>query len=558
MAEDQLKKQILERSMALRSHRDEYLDEWRDSADFVLGYMPRSLLSSNSTDKRKRQRNEFLMNESALWANNVLASGMMAGITSPARKWFELVTPDAEMMDYGPVKEWLSIVEKRMLMVFARSNFYRSMHSLYFQMGAFGQGVVNCYEDFDDVVRFENYDIGSYMLAKDGNERIDRMYRETTMTLREAVARFGLESLGAAHQQLYRRGEMESPLLITHAIERNIGRDSTSPLSQNMPWRSVYVETNNDSHPALAISGFESKPFFAPRWSVIGEDIYSTMYPAFNALGTNKALQVEELDKATAIEKQHNPPLVGDAMLQNSGVDLIAGGVTYVPGMSQMGKPGLAPVYNVNPQIDHLRMDIKEKEQRIAQAFYADLFLMVSSMDRRNITATEIAERKEEKLLMLGPVLERLNDELLDPVIDRVFDIMLRKGVIPPPPKELQGAELGVEYVSVLAKAQKALSTESMDVTAAFITNLSNFMPEALDKLNADEMIDEYARSKGAPPAIIRNSEDVAGIRQQRAEQQAAAQQQAQMMQAVGAAKSLSETQSGDGTALDGILDGLV
>lgn len=559
MAQDNsLQSQLRQRISSLKEVRDEYLDEWRDDADFVLGYMPRPLVKSDGGDRKIRERNEFLMNEQALWANNVLASGMMAGITSPARKWFELTTPDQEMMEYAPVKNWLSRVEERMMMIFARSNFYRASHSLYFQMGAFGQGVMTGFEDFRDVVRFENYDIGSYLLAKDGYGRIDRFYREYTMTVREAVTRFGYDNLPQAYKTQFNNNELESLIQVVHCIEPNDMRKVASPLARDMAWRSVYLDADNDSHPPLMQSGFNSQPFFAPRWTVIGEDVYATQYPAFNAMGTNKALQVEELDKATAIEKQHNPPLVGDASLQNGGVDLIAGGITFAAGMSQTGKPGLSPVYNVAPNVNHLMEDIRDKEARISQAFYADLFLMVSNMDRRNVTATEIAERKEEKLLMLGPTLERINDEFLDPVIDRVFDIAMRKGVLPPPPQELQrdgGMDLGIEYISVLAKAQKAVSTESMDVTAAFITNLSQFDQSALDKLNTDEMIDEYARAKGAPPSIIRTNDDAETIRQQRREQQAAAQRAMLAQQAIESAKTLGDTSVEEGTALGDLTD---
>jgi hypothetical protein len=556
--DSELQKAIRQRTSDLREGRDEYLDEWRDAADFVLGYMPRPLLSSLEGSRKKRERNEYLMNEVALWSNNVLASGMMAGITSPARKWFELQPPDLDLLDFEPVKEWLNLVEQRMMTVFSRTNFYRAAHSLYFQMGAFGQGALTAYEDFDDLIRFETYDIGSYMLGKDGNQRVNRFYREYNMTVAEAVTKFGLDNLDQSYQQMWRMNERENLIQLIQAIEKNEGRDPNSPLSRNKLWRSVYMERDNDSRPLLGVSGFDTKPFFAPRWSVIGEDVYATSYPAFNAMGTNKSLQVEELDKATAIEKQHNPPLVGDSAMKNSGLDMIAGGITFVPGMAQMGKPGLAPVYNVNPNISHLSEDIRDKEGRIRESFYADLFLMISSMDRRNITATEIAERKEEKLLMLGPVLERLNDEFLDPVIDRVFDILMKKGLLPPPPQELANADLGVEYISVLAKAQKAISTESMDITTAFVTNLSQFVPEALDKLDVDEMIDEYSRAKGAPPNIIRSDDEVAAVREQRAQAQAQAQQAAQSQAMIDSAKTLSETPVDQGTALDGVLDNLV
>lgn len=555
--EDKLRKQVMQRLESLRQDRDEYMDEWRDSADFVLGVIPRSLMNSSglTSERKLRSRNEYLLNETAQWSLNVMASGMMAGITSPARKWFELTTPDPDLSEYSPVKEWLSEVQRIMMSVYARTNFYQSMNSLYVDLGLYGQGVVTAYEDFNDVVRFTNIPCGSYMLGRNGNGETDRLYAETALTVREAYTKFGYDALSTAHQKMYDDSEWESLIQICHAIEPNDARQSGSPLAKDMPYRSIYYDKDNENHPALRQSGFQTKPFFAPRWFLIGEDTYSTTYPSFSAMGTNKSLQVEEMDKAVAIEKMHNPPLIGDAQLQNGGLDLIAGGVSFAPNMAAMGKPSLQSVYDVNMNISPLLQDIESKERRIKEAYFADLFLMVSNMDRAQITATEIAERKEEKLLMLGTVLERLNNELLDPVIDRTFEICMRKGMFPPPPPELQdGMKLSVEYISVLAQAQKAISTNSIDVTAAFVGQLAQFNPDVLDKVDFDEMVDQYAKAKGTPPSIIRSIDDVAAVRQQRAEAQAAAQQQEQAMMAAQNAKTMSDTKLDENTALDAAL----
>lgn len=549
-----LRKQVIQRLEALRKERDEYLDEWRDSADFVLGVIPQGLRDSggDTAHRRKRERNEYLLNETANWSINVMASGMMAGITSPARKWFELTTPDPDMAEFGPVKEWLADVQRIMMSVYARSNFYQSMNNLYVDMGLYGQGVVFAHESFKDVVRFSNVAAGTYCMANNGEGSSERLYIEKALTVREAVSKFGKDALHPSYQKMYENDEWETLIQICHAVEPNDARKQGSPLSQDMEWRSIYYDKSNENHPALRQSGFRSKPFFAPRWFVIGEDVYSTTYPSYNAMGTNKALQVEEMDKAVAIEKMHNPPLVGDSAIQNGGVDLIAGGITFVPSMAQMGKPGLQSVYDVNMRINDLKEDIAGKEARIKEAFFADLFLMISNMDRAQITATEIAERKEEKLLMLGPVLERLNNELLDPVIDRTFEICMRKGLFPPPPPELQeGMNLSVEYISVLAQAQKAISTNSIDVTAAFVGQLSAFNPEVIDKVNFDEMVDEYAKAKGTPPSIIRSIDEVARIREERRLQQEEMERQQQAANAAAMAKTMSETRLDENTALD-------
>ena len=551
-----LKDQVLKRNEALKLERSLYVNDWQDCSDFIYGIRGRFLgetKSSTTSGQNKPQRNEDLYNETALFAANTLASGMQAGITSPARPWFKLQTPDPELMNYGPVKQWLDDVEQVMMQVFSRSNFYNIIHQGYRDLGAFGVTAIGCYENFDTVMRYEHYVPGSFCLSINGQREVDTLYREYAMTVKSAVSRFGLDNVSDTTRNLYNTGNYETMLNVVHGIEPNDMRKFDSPLSKDMAYRSVYFEKDCNKDKPLKLSGFQEKPFFGPRWSVMGEDVYSVLYPGMDSMGTNKGLQVQELDKAVAIEKMHNPPLVGDAALQAGGLDLIAGGVSFVPNMAATGKPGLSSVYDTNPHIADLTRDIEVKESRILRHFYADLFLMITEMDRAQITATEIAERKEEKLLMLGPVLERLDDELLNPNIDRVFARCQRVGILPPAPPELKDVDLKVEYISVLAQAQKAVSTASMEATAAFAMNLAAANPDVLDKIDMDQMVESHARAKGAPARTIRSDDEVEEMREAR--QQMLAQQQAQETAALAAqgAKTLSETQMDAGSALDAL-----
>lgn len=520
--------------------------QWKELSDYVSGSRGRFLVD----DQRKPRRNENLYNEIAKISANTLASGMHSGITSPARPWFELTTPDPDLAEFGSVKEWLSKVQKIMLMIFARSNFYNSMHSMYYEMGVFGQMPVGIYENFDNVIRCAPYTIGSYCLALDGERNVDTLYRQYSMTVRQVVTRFGLKNCSKATTNLWNTGNYDEPVKLIHAIEPNDDVDPKSPLSRHMPYSSIYIESDGEKDKILHRSGFQELPFIAPRWEIAGEDTYASAYPGINSIGTNKSLQIEELDKQIAIEKMHNPPLIADSALRTAGVDLIAGGVSYVPGMMAAGKPGLASVYEVNPRIAELMQDIQEKEARIQRHFYADLFMMITEMDRAQITATEIAERKEEKLLMLGAVLERLNNEGLDPVIDRTFAIAERAGILPPPPPELQGMSLKVEYISVLAQAQRAVSTSSIEATAAFTMNLAQVFPEARHKFDSHQAIDEYAKAKGAPPKVIRSDKDAQALAE--AEAEAARQQQAMEQAAIVAdnAQKLGNTSTQPGNLL--------
>lgn len=177
---------------------------------------------------------------------------------------------------------------------------------------------------------------------------------------------------------------------------------------------------------------------------------------------------------------------------------------------------------------------------RIKRVFYEDLFLMLSNTDRREITAREVDVRQEEKLLALGPVLEQLNQDLLDPLIDIAFTLMDRQGLIPEPPQDIQGKSLRVEYISIMAQAQKLAGIASIERFAGFAQGIAAVNPEALDKIDTDQILDVYGDRLSLQPGIVRSDDKVAEIRQSRAQAQQAAQVAATVQQGAAAMRDLS------------------
>ncbi len=553
MDDHALKEHVVQRNEALDRDMEYHKSDWRELSDFVLGARGRFLPDEGDTESSYRKRNERLYNPVAKQAANTLMAGMVARITSPARPWFKLAPPDPEMEEYAPVKLWLNDVQRILLSIFARSNFYKSMQQIYLELGVFGTACMMAHKDFDNVMRFEPYTIGSFKLGMNGFRETDTMYREYRKSVGSLAKRFGKKNLSISSQNLLKTNQ-EKKVTIIHAIEPNTNRNFDSPLATDMPYQSVYFEKQGDGDKLLGKSGFEDKPFMSPRWNTVDDDTYATSYPGLDSLATNKGLQINELDMAIAIEKMHNPPLIGDAMLQAYGVDLIAGGMTYLPNMQASAKPGLAPVYEVNPRVSELDQRIERQESFIERFFFADLFMMITQMDRAQITATEIAERKEEKMLMLGPVLESLNNELLDPVIDRTFAVADDSRILPPPPPELANQHLSVEYISVLAQAQKAISTAAIESTVAFAGNVAGIWPAAKHKIDPLQAIDEYAKAKGASPKILKTDDEAEESATQE-QQMIAAQTTAELAPGgAQAAKTLSET---DTSVEDSLLSAL-
>lgn len=508
---------------ALRSDRSSMMPYWGELADYHLAHRGRFLTGNDNKSEPKRNTKQF--NNTSRLALRTLASGMMSGLTSPARPWFTLGPSDPDMAEFSAVKEWLDKVEKLLYRIFAKSNTYNSLHTLYTELGCFATACMTVYEDFDNVIHTQAETVGSYMLGVGRNRRVDTRYREFTLTVGQVVKDYGIENCSNQVQHLWRTGATEQPVEIVHIIEPNDDRDMMSPLSRDMAFRSVTFEKNARGDQVLRQAGFRTFPTLAPRWDVVGEEVYGLESPGMLALGDTKALQLGERRMYQAVDKLADPPLQGDSNLRSTlGDSSPRPGQVYW--LSSGATQGLQPIYgpNYQPRVDIL-MNLQNKvEARINETFYKDLFLMLAMSDRRQMTAREVAEKHEEKLIMLGPVLERLQAELLDPLIDRTFNIVLSSGIMPPPPRELQGTELSVEYISLLAQAQRMVGISALERTAAFTAQLSERWPEARHKIDALQMVDEYANSMGTAPSVIRPDDEVDEILE--AEQQAAAEAQ--------------------------------
>ncbi|MCJ5627080.1 portal protein [Klebsiella pneumoniae] len=545
MAAETLKEQLQKQQAQLTNDRSSFDPHWRELSDFINPRGSRFLVTDVNRDDR---RNTKIVDPTATLAARTLSSGMMSGITSPARPWFKLATPDPDMMDYGPVKLWLEVVQRRMNEVFNKSNIYQSLPLLYASLGNYSTGAMAVLEDDSDVIRTMMFPIGSYYMANSARSSVDTCFRKFSMTVRQLVMEFGLNNVSDSVKGMWDSGNYESWIEVIHAVYPNIDRDTAKLNSKNKPVKSVYYEVGGDSDKLLRESGFDEFPIMAPRWEVNGEDVYGSSCPGMIALGQVKALQLEQKRKSQLIDKATNPPMVGPSSLRNQRVSLLPGDITYIDQVT--GQDGLKPAYLVNPNTADLLADIQDTRQIINSAYFVDLFMMLQNINTRSMPVEAVIEMKEEKLLMLGPVLERLNDECLNPLIDRTFSIMARKNLLPPPPDVLQGMPLRIEYISVMAQAQKSIGLSSLSSTVGFIGQLAQAKPEALDKLNVDQAIDAFAEMSGVSPTVIVPQEQVEQVREQRAQQQQQQQMVAMGMAAAQGAKTLSEAQTEDPSVL--------
>ncbi|KFB89617.1 tail protein [Serratia grimesii] len=549
MAEQETRKQFLQNQLSqLITARSSYDSHWKELSDFILPNCGRFL----TTDAGRNKRNTKVVDPTGGLASRTLESGMLSGITSPTRPWFSLNTPNKQLMDSWPVKMWLSQVVELMNDVMNKSNWYQSLTVLYRYLGTFATGAISILEDDEDVIRTHVLPIGSYYISNSDRLQVDTVFRKFSMTCRQLVAKFGLDNVSDSVKSAWDTGAYEKWFEVVHAVLPNTNRDTGKLNSKNKRYSSVYYESGGAGDKLLSESGFDEMPILVPRWDINGEDAYGSSCPGILALGGVKALQLQQKRKDQAIDKLVNPPMMAPSSMKNERLSLLPGDVSYYNGAGDSA--GFKPVYEINPRISELLESIQDGRQLTNECYFVPLFNMFSNINTRSMPIEAVNEMRDEKMLQIGPVLDRLNDELLDPAIDRIFNIMNRRGMLPPPPEELQGQPLRVEYTSVMAQAQKAVGIGSIERFVGFIGNMAAAgFQQAADKLDVDQAIDEYGDMLGVPTTITKSDEQVQAEREQRAQQQQAAQSLQMGTGAADIAKTLSQAGTSDPNLLTSI-----
>jgi len=496
---------------------------------------------------------------------------MMAGMTSPARPWRRLTIADQDLAKFQPVKEWLHDLDERMESVFHRSHLYNILPVIYGDSAVFGTAALLMEEDFDQVVRFTPLAVGSYMVANNVKGDVNVFYREFGMTVRQLIKKFGTLPNGEIDwskfsirvKDLYVAGNQETWIDVCHVIEPNEDWDEKKLESKFKKFSSCYYEKGSSSggrdrvdlfdERYLLETGYDYFPILISRWEVTGEDSYGTNCPGMEALGDIKQLQLGDKKIMEAIEKMINPPMVGPPELRNSKASILPSDITYIPSMA--AGSGFKPAHEVDPKVQELEAKQEQIRQRIRGIFYEDLLLMMAQMDTAPITAAEVQERHEEKMWAFGSVLEQFNKDLFKPLIDNTFDIMVKQGMIPPPPEELQGMDLEVEYISIMAQAQKLIGVASVDRFFGFVAQAVTADPSVLDKIDMDETVDEYADMTGIPPKMVRSTDDAKVIRQERQKQIQQQQTLENVTKVAKGAKDLSGADLEKDSALRRLLD---
>ena len=492
----------------LKSRRDNWDTHYQELADYML---PRK---ADIVKKRSRgeKRMELIYDGTALQSIDLMAAFLHGMLTSGASPWFHLDVKYEMINRDDDVREWLQDTSMRMMQAFQRSNFETEVHEAYVDLVVFGTACMFCEIDRKNL-RFSTRHISEYYVQEDQYGMVNTVYRLYKMTANQAVDRFGLERVGDFIRKKHEKnGDEEVEIL--HAVMPRTERDVTAPDNLNMPFMSVYVCKATGME--ISQGGFEELPYVVPRFLKATGEVMGRS-PAMTALPDVKMLNLMSKTIIQAAQKQIDPPL----LVPDDGFLLP---IRTQPGGLNFFRSGSRDTITPLNTGANIPIGLNMEEQRraaIRQAFYVDQIITAGSAQ---MTATEVVQRQEERMRVIGPVLGRLMNEMLRPLIDRVFALMLRNDMLAPAPEVLQGRDIDIEYVSPLARAQKSSSLNNTMRALEILLPLAQSLPVG-DHIDPDGLVQHVTDSLGVPKSTLRSQREVDETRQARAQAEAEAMQ---------------------------------
>lgn len=489
-------KEIVKKFSRLKGDRSNWESYWESLAQYII---PRkdNVYGSSTVGEDKTNR---LYDGTSIHANELLASALHSMLTNPSSIWFDFATGEKEIDGNKDARQWMQDSVKKMIRVMNNSNFQTEIHETYMDLGGIGTSPMRIEEDEEFVVRFFARPIYEHYIEENNKGIVDTVYREYDYTLRQLVQEFGEEALvdhELKHQ--FEKNDLHKVCVI-HGVE---------PIYKDSKERFASYHVLKDKEHLLREGKFNTNPYAVARWTKISGEKYGRC-PGMKALPDIKMLNTMMRTMIRAAQKAADPPM----MVPDNGFLLplktVPGGTNFY----RAGSKDKIEYLQSSSRIDINQEMIEQARLRIRQAFYID---QLQLQDGPQMTATEVMQRTEEKLRTMGPILGRLNNELLKPIIDRVFDIMLRKGLFSPMPDILKGKNLDTIYISQISKAQRASEADTLTRVIQSIAPVFQGAPQMMDNLNADNVFRYHAQIFGLPEDMLNAPEEVKQVREARA-----------------------------------------
>ena len=507
-----LAKQLKDNLSRLMEKRSNWESHWQEVSDLMLPRKAEITKERARGDKRHTQ----IFDATAIHALELLAASLHGMLTSSANRWFSLRFKETQLNESDEAKEWLEDATQRMYDVISKSNFQQEIFECYHDLIAFGTSCLMIEEDQEDVLNFSARHIKEVYIQENKKGFVDTLYRRFKMPAQAAVSKFGFENVSREVQNTANKNPFDDIDLV-HVVRPRIDFDPNKKDKKNMPFQSIYFEYGTGH--IISLGGFKENPYVIPRYLKASTEQYGRS-PGMNALPDVKVLNKMVENSLKAAAKQIDPPLLipDDGML--APIRMSPGSINYY----RSGSRDRIEPLNINANTSITINNENQRRDAINKMFHIDQLVVT---ENRNMTATEVVQRQEEKMRILGPVLGRLQSELLSPLITRVFNILLRNGLFLQSPDILQQQELKIEFVSPMALAQRGQELQSLMRGLEIFGSLAQTMP-VMDYIDENGLVKNIIDILGLPARVIKSDAEVEQIRTERAEQEA---QQMEMQQ---------------------------
>ena len=531
MEERKVIDKLLERFGKAECARSNYETIWDEISKYVLP--DRGDFSVTRVPGARLHRQTY--DDTAKHAAQKLASLYSSELTNTATDWFGLRILDKEIKDIPEVKSWLKDSTKIMLDILSspKNKFPDAMSELYLDYVVYGTGCLFITNN-KNKLSFRTFHLSQIFILENFEGVVDTVFRKFKITLRQAIQEYGLESLSAKARDLAKKEQWDQELDFLHVAmpRKDFVKGSKKP--SNLPIASYYVDLTHKH--MVRESGFHEMPYVVPRFSKISGEVYGTG-PAWTSLSTIRRLDVMAKDVLIGTSKQGNPTYIANDESVMLPLNIVPGGVVY----GEFLDGGRPPITTIPTGADfRAAMQLMdESRQQINEAFFVDQ-LTLPKLDRA--TATEVQTRKSDRLRLLGPQLARFQAEGLGPIIDRVFNIILRAGVLPEAPQILEGRNVEVEYLGPLVKLQRAGENDAIVRAFSKIAPLVQIFPDITDLFKGIETAEVIAENEGYPQKGMNSPLEIDQIRQDRAAQQQEQQAMQQAMQLSEGVKNVGQS----------------
>ncbi len=443
-----------------------------------------------------------------------MVSGLSAAFFPPGELSFALTVKDRALANADTVKRYLALASQIAHDELFESNFMLQLNETLSSLIGFGIGNMFSEWTVGTGLNFKDWDVSFYTIKQNSSGRVDTVIIKYPLTARQAVQEFG-DSVGEkVLEAILKPDTTEKIFPFIHRVRPRPNAERNLNLIDflNMPLESLYV--NIDEQIVVDEGGFDEFPYAVPRWKKSSNEKYGRGQGTI-ALSVTKELQQMHADFVECGNKWNNPPREVLDIAVEGRVDVRPGADNRVTQMNSIRSLDDAVKGNFPITKDMLEFT----QGLIHRIFFVDVFAPLANLPGDRRTTVEIRERVKQAVKKLAGPIYRLQSELFTPVITRSVLLLIRNGVIPRPPAELQGQGFGIEYISELALAIRDQQSQAFIQFADLVSALDPMFPGAKDIVNIDRSLPDIAYTFGVKAEHLSTPEEIQETREIRAEQ---------------------------------------